>query len=159
MVSSDFLVKRIEDAHNKKQTVVFTNGCFDVLHKGHAHLLRQASNYGDMVVLGLNSDNSVKRLKGEGRPVNSLADRAEMLSYFPGVDWIVEFDEDTPEALIKILNPDVIMKGGDYKVEDVVGADYVTARGGQVVIVPFVDGYSTSQMITSIINKSWHSSS
>ncbi len=159
LVSSDFLVKRIEDAHNKKQTVVFTNGCFDVLHKGHAHLLRQASNYGDMVVLGLNSDNSVKRLKGEGRPVNSLADRAEMLSYFPGVDWIVEFDEDTPEALIKTLNPDVIMKGGDYKVEDVVGADYVTARGGKVVIVPFVDGYSTSQMITSIINKSWHSGS
>lgn len=153
LVSSDFLVKRIEDAHAKKQTVVFTNGCFDVLHKGHAHLLREASTFGDMVVVALNSDDSVRRLKGDDRPINSLQDRAEMLSYFSSVDWVVSFDDNTPEALIKSLNPDVLVKGGDYQPEAIVGADYIQRRGGEVKIIPFVEGYSTSSIISSIINK------
>jgi D-beta-D-heptose 7-phosphate kinase/D-beta-D-heptose 1-phosphate adenosyltransferase len=153
LVSSDFLARRIEDAHTKKQTVVFTNGCFDVLHKGHAHLLREASTFGDIVVVALNSDNSVKQLKGDDRPINNLQDRAEMLSYFSSVDWVVSFDDSTPEALIKKLNPDVLVKGGDYQPDDIVGADYVQKRGGEVKIVPFVDGYSTSKIISSIINK------
>ena len=154
LVSSDFLVKRIEDAHAKKQSVVFTNGCFDVLHKGHAHLLREAASYGDLVILALNSDESVRRLKGKDRPINSLQDRAEMLSYFPAVDWIVSFDEDTPAALIEKLNPDVLVKGGDYTVEQIAGADYVLKQGGQVKIIPIVDGYSTSNIISSIMDKS-----
>lgn len=154
LVSRDFLVKRIEDAHVKKQTVVFTNGCFDVLHKGHAHLLREAASFGTMLVLALNSDESVKRLKGDDRPINTLHDRAEMLSYFPSVDWIVGFDEDTPEELIKMLNPDVLVKGGDYTPEQVVGADHVIQQGGAVKIIPFVDGYSTSNIISSIVDKS-----
>ena len=153
LVSSDFLARRIEDAHTKKQTVVFTNGCFDVLHKGHAHLLREASTFGDMVVVALNSDESVRRLKGDDRPINNLQDRAEMLSYFSSVDWVVSFDDDTPEAVIKKLNPDVLVKGGDYQPDAIVGADYVQKRGGEVKIVPFVDGYSTSNIISSIINK------
>jgi D-beta-D-heptose 7-phosphate kinase/D-beta-D-heptose 1-phosphate adenosyltransferase len=153
LVSSDFLAKRIEDAHAKKQTVVFTNGCFDVLHKGHAHLLREASTFGDIVVVALNSDASVRRLKGDDRPINDLQDRAEMLSYFSSVDWVVSFDDDTPEALINKLNPDVLVKGGDYQPDDIVGADYVLKRGGEVKIIPFVDGYSTSNIISSIINK------
>lgn len=153
LVSSDFLAKRIEDAHAKKQTVVFTNGCFDVLHKGHAHLLREASTYGDMVVVALNSDDSVRRLKGNDRPINSLQDRAEMLSYFSSVDWVVSFDDDTPEALIKKLNPNVLVKGGDYQPDAIVGADYVQKKGGEVKIIPFVDGYSTSNLISSIINR------
>jgi D-beta-D-heptose 7-phosphate kinase / D-beta-D-heptose 1-phosphate adenosyltransferase len=153
LVNSDFLAKRIEDAHAKKQAVVFTNGCFDVLHKGHAHLLREASTFGDMVVVALNSDASVRRLKGDDRPINSLQDRAEMLSYFSSVDWVVSFDEDTPEKLIKKLNPDVLVKGGDYQSDEVVGADYVQKRGGEVKIISFVDGYSTSNIISSIINK------
>ncbi len=154
LVSSDFLAKRIEDAHVKKQTVVFTNGCFDVLHKGHAHLLREASSFGDIVVLALNSDDSVRRLKGNDRPINTLQDRAEMLSYFSSVDWIVSFDEDTPESLIKLLNPDVLVKGGDYTPEQIVGAEHVIQQGGQVKIIPFVDGYSTSNIISSIVDKS-----
>ena len=153
LVSSEFLAKRIEDAHAKKQTVVFTNGCFDVLHKGHAHLLREAATYGDMVVLALNSDDSVRRLKGSDRPINTLQDRAEMLSYLPSIDWIVSFDEDTPEALIKQLNPDVLVKGGDYTPDKVIGADHVMGKGGQVKIIPFVDGYSTSNIISSILDK------
>ena len=153
LVSSDFLAKRIEDAHAKKQTVVFTNGCFDVLHKGHAHLLREASTYGDMVVVALNSDDSVRRLKGSDRPINNLQDRAEMLSYFSSVDWVVSFDEDTPEMLIKKLMPNVLVKGGDYQPDAVVGAEYVRKHGGEVKIIPFVDGYSTSNIISSIINK------
>lgn len=153
LVSTDFLVKRINDAHTKKQTVVFTNGCFDVLHKGHAHLLREASSFGDMLVLALNSDQSVQRLKGEGRPINNLQDRAEMLSYFSNVDWIVSFDDDTPEELIKMLGPDVLVKGGDYRPDQVVGANYVKQKGGEVKIIPFVDGYSTSNIISSILDK------
>lgn len=154
LVSRDFLAKRILDAHAKKQTVVFTNGCFDVLHKGHAHLLREASALGDMVVLALNSDQSVQRLKGEGRPINNLQDRAEMLSYFASVDWIVGFDEDTPEELIKLLSPDVLVKGGDYTPDQVVGGEFVKQNGGEIVIIPFVDGYSTSNIISSIVDKS-----
>ena len=153
LVSADFLAKRIQDAHEKKQVVVFTNGCFDVLHKGHAHLLREASTFGDMVVVALNSDDSVRRLKGDERPINHLQDRAEMLSYFSSVDWVVSFDEDTPEALIQHLNPDVLVKGGDYQADEIVGSKYVLGRGGEVKIIPFVDGYSTSNIISSIINK------
>lgn len=153
LVSADFLAKRIQDAHEKKQVVVFTNGCFDVLHKGHAHLLREASTFGDMVVVALNSDNSVRRLKGDDRPINHLQDRAEMLSYFSSVDWVVSFDEDTPEAIIQHLNPDVLVKGGDYQADEIVGSKYVLERGGEVKIIPFVDGYSTSNIISSIINK------
>ena len=153
LVSSDFLAKRIEDAHAKKQVVVFTNGCFDVLHKGHAHLLREASTFGDLVVVALNSDDSVKRLKGNDRPINNLQDRAEMLSYFQSVDWIVSFDEDTPAELIKKLNPDMLVKGGDYAPSEIVGADHVIQRGGEVKIIPFVDGYSTSNIISSIVDK------
>jgi len=153
LVSREFLAKRISDAHAKKQTVVFTNGCFDVLHKGHAYLLREAASLGDVLVLALNTDQSVQRLKGEGRPINSLQDRAEMLSYFSNVDWIVSFDEDTPEALIELLGPDVLVKGGDYSEDQVVGADYVKRHGGEVKIIPFVDGYSTSNIISSILDK------
>ncbi|MDW3095576.1 MAG: bifunctional D-glycero-beta-D-manno-heptose-7-phosphate kinase/D-glycero-beta-D-manno-heptose 1-phosphate adenylyltransferase HldE [Gammaproteobacteria bacterium] len=153
LVSAEFLAKRIEDAHAKNQVVVFTNGCFDVLHKGHAHLLREASTFGDMVVVALNSDNSVRRLKGDERPINHLQDRAEMLSYFSSVDWVVSFEEETPEALIQHLNPDVLVKGGDYQADEIVGSKYVCDRGGEVKIIPFVEGYSTSNIISSIINK------
>lgn len=153
LVSADLLAKRIEDAHAKNQLVVFTNGCFDVLHKGHAHLLREAATFGDLVVVALNSDDSVRRLKGAERPINNLQDRAEMLSYFSSVDWVVSFNEDTPEALIKRLNPDVLVKGGDYSPNDIVGAHYIKQRGGDIKIIPFVEGYSTSRIISSILDK------
>ena len=153
LVSTDLLTKKIEDAHVKNKVVVFTNGCFDVLHKGHAHLLREAATLGDIVIVALNSDDSVRRLKGENRPINTLQDRAEMLSYFSSVDWIVSFEEDTPEDLISRLNPDILVKGGDYSPDEIVGASHVKQRGGEVRIIPFMDGYSTSNIISSIADK------
>lgn len=134
---------------NKEKTIVFTNGCFDILHVGHKRYLEQASALGDVFVIGVNSDASVKRLKGPSRPVNSEQDRMEILSALGFVDYVVLFDEDTPYELIKKIQPDILVKGGDYTVDKVVGRDIVEARGGRVELIPFVDGKST----TSIINK------
>ncbi|MBQ6920029.1 MAG: D-glycero-beta-D-manno-heptose 1-phosphate adenylyltransferase, partial [Synergistaceae bacterium] len=131
------------------QIVVFTNGCFDILHSGHVKYLREAAKLGEVLVVGLNSDSSVKRLKGETRPINSQEDRAEVLCALGFVDYVVIFEEDTPLELIKIIQPDVLVKGGDYKRENVVGADFVESRGGELFLIPFVEGKST----TSIINK------
>ncbi len=136
-------------ADNKDKKIVFTNGCFDILHVGHKRYLEQASSLGDVFVIGVNSDASVKRLKGPSRPVNPEQDRMEILSALGFVDYVVLFDEDTPYELIKIIQPDVLVKGGDYTVDKVVGRDIVEARGGRVELIPFVDGKST----TSIINK------
>ena len=133
----------------KGQKVVFTNGCFDILHPGHIQLLLQAAELGDKLVLGLNTDASVKRLKGEGRPVNDDQSRALIMAAQLYVDAVTLFDEDTPLELIQTIHPDVIVKGGDYTPETVVGNDYVTSYGGKVVIVPTVEGFST----TSIINR------
>lgn len=133
----------------KGQKVVFTNGCFDILHPGHIQLLLQAAEMGDKLVLGLNTDASVKRLKGEGRPVNDEQARALIMAAQLYVDAVTLFDEDTPLELIQTIHPDVIVKGGDYTPETVVGNDFVTSYGGQVVIVPTVEGFST----TSIINR------
>jgi D-beta-D-heptose 7-phosphate kinase/D-beta-D-heptose 1-phosphate adenosyltransferase len=133
----------------KGQKVVFTNGCFDILHPGHIQLLLQAAELGDKLVLGLNTDASVKRLKGEDRPVNDEQTRALIMAAQLYVDAVTLFDEDTPLELIQAIHPDVIVKGGDYTPETVVGNDFVTSYGGQVVIVPTVEGFST----TSIINR------
>jgi D-beta-D-heptose 7-phosphate kinase/D-beta-D-heptose 1-phosphate adenosyltransferase len=129
--------------------VVFTNGVFDLLHPGHIEVLDMARREGAALVVGLNSDDSVKRLKGPARPVRNTAERAVVLAGLEAVDAVVVFDEDTPFALVQRLQPDVIVKGGDYTPENIVGADVVTARGGRVVVVPLVAGQST----TSIIEK------
>ncbi|WP_306518272.1 D-glycero-beta-D-manno-heptose 1-phosphate adenylyltransferase [Gemmatimonas sp.] len=129
--------------------VVFTNGVFDLLHPGHIEVLDMARREGAALVVGLNSDDSVKRLKGPSRPVRNTAERAVVLAGLEAVDAVVVFDEDTPFALVQRLQPDVIVKGGDYTPETIVGADVVTARGGRVVVVPLVAGQST----TSIIEK------
>lgn len=131
------------------KTIVFTNGCFDLLHAGHIQSLTQAANEGDYLVVGLNSDNSVKKLKGENRPVNNEESRALVLAALSMVDAVVVFTEDTPLQLIKKIMPDVLVKGGDYKLEEIVGAKEVIANGGRVVINPILPGFST----TSIINK------
>ena len=129
--------------------VVFTNGVFDLLHPGHIEVLDMARREGAALVVGLNSDDSVKRLKGPSQPVRNTAERAVVLAGLEAVDAVVVFDEDTPFALVQRLQPDVIVKGGDYSPETIVGADVVTARGGRVVVVPLVAGQST----TSIIEK------
>lgn len=136
----------------KDMKVVFTNGCFDILHRGHIEYLSKAADMGDVLVVGLNTDASVRRLKGEGRPVNNEESRALVLASLSFVDAVVLFDEDTPYELIKAIHPDVLVKGADYKVEDIVGYDIVTSYGGIVETVPLVEGCSTTKLIT-MLNK------
>lgn len=132
------------------ERIVFTNGCFDILHTGHLSYLREAKKQGDVLVIGLNSDHSVKRLKGEGRPVNRLEDREMMLSAFSFVDYVIPFEEDTPIGLIDAIMPDVLVKGGDYIPENIVGAETVIRNGGEVKVLPFIEGHSTSGIIKKI---------
>ncbi|WP_049945711.1 D-glycero-beta-D-manno-heptose 1-phosphate adenylyltransferase [Butyrivibrio sp. LC3010] len=147
-----FQVNQIQELKEciKNGKVVFTNGCFDILHVGHIRYLEKASELGDYLIVGLNSDSSIKRLKGKDRPINPQQDRAEMLSALGFVDYIIFFDDDTPYNLIDELCPDILVKGGDYRIEDIVGADLVEERGGEVVIIPFVEGYSTTNLIEKI---------
>ena len=135
-------------AHGKK--IVFTNGCFDILHVGHITYLREAAQLGDLLIVGLNSDASIKRLKGAERPINCQADRAEMLAALECVDYVVIFDDDTPLELIKTVKPDILVKGGDYAVENIVGSDFVSELGGRVVTIPLVEGKSTTKLINCI---------
>jgi rfaE bifunctional protein nucleotidyltransferase chain/domain len=130
--------------------IVFTNGCFDILHVGHIAYLNEAKKYGDLLVLGLNSDASVKRLKGENRPVNPESDRSFMLENLKAVDLVEIFEEDTPLELIKALSPDVLVKGGDWKPDQIVGSDLVLANGGEVRSLLFKDGYSTTNLIKDL---------
>lgn len=127
--------------------LVFTNGCFDILHRGHIEYLFAARALGDALVVGVNTDASVKRLKGEGRPLNRELDRAFVLAGLACVDAVTLFDEDTPARLIAELVPDVLVKGGDYRPEEVVGRDAVEAAGGRLVMIPFVHGHSTSSIL------------
>ena len=134
----------------KEDKIVFTNGCFDILHKGHIEYLAKAANLGDVLIVGLNSDESVRRLKGENRPVLNEESRAMALAAIGFVDNVVIFDEDTPYELIKKIQPDVLVKGADYNEDDIVGADIVKAKGGEIKTIEFVDGYSTSKIIDKI---------
>ena len=127
--------------------VAFTNGCFDILHRGHVEYLAQAADMADVLVVGLNTDASVRRLKGEGRPVNDQEARALVLASLSFVDAVVMFDDDTPLELIKAIRPDVLVKGADYKVEEIVGYDVVTSYGGVVKTVPLVKGFSTTEIL------------
>jgi D-beta-D-heptose 7-phosphate kinase/D-beta-D-heptose 1-phosphate adenosyltransferase len=129
--------------------VVFTNGVFDILHAGHVNYLENARSFGDVLIVGINSDESVRRIKGEARPINSLTDRMTVLAALRVVDHVISFDEDTPIVLIESLVPDVLVKGGDYTRDTIVGAEIVERHGGRVEVVPLVRGRST----TSIINR------
>lgn len=132
--------------------IVFTNGCFDLLHPGHIDYLQRARALGDALVIGLNSDASVGGLKGPQRPINPLPDRATMLGALACVDLIVPFDESTPINVISRLLPDVLVKGGDYKPDDIVGAREVREAGGEVIVMPFIPGYSSSALIRRIVD-------
>lgn len=134
---------------NKSKKVVFTNGCFDIIHSGHITLLKEAAELGDVLIVGLNSDDSIKRLKGDNRPINNLKSRINVLSAISYVDYIIVFNDDTPIDIIKRLKPDYLVKGGDYRIDNIIGADYVKSYGGKVCIIPFQDNIST----TTIINK------
>lgn len=139
----------IQTVNAAGQKVVFTNGCFDILHLGHVTYLAKAAQLGDKLVVGLNTDASVKRLKGESRPLQDETNRAHVLASLLFVDKVVLFGEDTPKELISLLVPNILVKGADYAIENIVGADVVLAHGGEVKTIDLVDGYST----TNVINK------
>lgn len=134
----------------KGKKVVFTNGCFDLIHAGHAAYLESAKALGDILVVAVNSDRSVKRLKGQGRPVVGLNDRLKIVASLEPVDFVTSFEEDDPLAIVKELNPDVIVKGGDWKEDEIIGGSYVEKTGGKVMTIPFLEGYSTTAIIKKI---------
>lgn len=145
------LQKRLQPCRESGNKIVFTNGCFDILHPGHVDLLERARAEGDFLVLGLNSDASVRRLgKGPERPVNTFAARAFVLVHLASVDLVVEFDEDTPLELVRAVGPDVLVKGGDWVPEKIVGADLVKSAGGRVLSLPLLPGFSTTGLIGRI---------
>jgi len=135
----------------KGKKIVFSNGCFDILHQGHVDYLSKAADLGDVLIIGVNTDASVHRLKGETRPINDEYSRALLLASLRFVGAVVLFDEDTPYELIKKIQPDILVKGNDYKPETIVGYDIVTAKGGSVVTIPLVEGYSTSAIERKIM--------
>ncbi|MEM7627470.1 MAG: D-glycero-beta-D-manno-heptose 1-phosphate adenylyltransferase [Planctomycetota bacterium] len=141
------LVRELAAHRRQGKTIVFTNGCFDILHAGHIAYLRAAAKSGDLLVVGLNSDDSIRRLKGDGRPINHLADRLLVLSELESVDYLVEFDDDTPLKLIEAIRPDVLVKGADYLLDEVVGREAVEAHGGRVELIDLVEGRSTTNIL------------
>ena len=152
IVSQDQALKELKAWREKNKKIVFTNGCFDIIHPGHIDYLSQARDLGDILVLGLNTDQSVRRLnKGSNRPINDERTRAYVLAGLASVDLIVFFDEETPYNLIKLLQPNVLVKGKDYEVEKIIGFDILKENGGEVITIPFLEGYSTSSLIKKII--------
>lgn len=135
------------------KTVVFTNGCFDILHAGHVRYLTAAKALGDILIVGLNSDDSVRRLKGEGRPINPAEDRAEVLAGLKAVDHVIVFEEATAEDLVRQLTPDIYVKGGDYSLETLPEAKIVASYGGRTILIPMVEGRSTSNVILRLQNE------
>lgn len=145
---------RIRNALRKQaKEVVFTNGCFDILHRGHIECLRKAKSFGDVLIVGLNSDSSVRKIKGEKRPILPQGDRAEILASLEMVDYVVIFREETPQKLITSLVPDVLAKGGDYKKEEIVGRDIVESSGGRVIRIRQIPGRSTKGVIGKIAKR------
>lgn len=143
------IVLLIKELKKQGKKIVFTNGCFDIIHSGHIKLLKKCRELGDVVVVGINSDESVRRLKGNQRPINKLKDRIYVISSIRYVDYVIPFSQDTPYELIKSIKPDILVKGGDYKKKDVVGREFA----GKVVIVNLLKGRSTTNIIEKILNK------
>ena len=147
------LIQAIHDAHAHGETVVMTNGCFDILHPGHVYYLEEAKKLGDHLIVAVNTDKSVRKLKGDSRPINPVQSRMQVLAGLASVDWVVSFNEDTPQKLIKKLLPDVLVKGGDWRVNQIVGHDSVLKNGGKVYSLSFVDNHSTSKIVEKIKQK------
>ncbi|MGL5681631.1 MAG: D-glycero-beta-D-manno-heptose 1-phosphate adenylyltransferase [Marinifilaceae bacterium] len=150
ILDSNDLATKLKVWRYRDEKIVFTNGCFDILHRGHVEYLAQAAALGGRLIVALNTDASIKRLKGEERPINNAEARALLMAALEFVDMVIFFDEDTPYEVISAIVPDILVKGSDYAVEDIVGYDIVTQNGGKVCTIDFVEGYST----TSIIEKS-----
>ena len=150
VVSEEQLLMVIEDAHAHGEKIVFTNGCFDIIHAGHVGYLEEAGSLGDRLIVAVNTDESVARLKGPGRPINPVERRMRVLAGLGAVDWVVPFAQDTPEELLQKVRPDVLVKGGDYKVSDIVGAELVSSYGGEVKVLSFIDELSTTAIVEKI---------
>ncbi len=151
--SLDELVAIAAQARRDGKSVVFTNGCFDILHRGHVHVLRQAKSLGDLLIVALNSDLSVKAIKGPRRPILPEIDRVELIGAMEMVDYVVLFDEPDPYNLIAAIKPHVLAKGGDWSAEKVIGADVVEQAGGRVELIPYLEGFSSSAIIERILNE------
>ena len=149
IIENSDLDNQIKQLKERQKKIVFTNGCFDLLHKGHIDLLNKASSYGDILIVGLNSDNSVKTLKGQDRPIENEIIRSKKLLEISNVDFVIIFNNETPKHLINKIMPDVLVKGGDYNINDIVGSNEVISSGGKVKIVPLTEGFSTTSIIKS----------
>ncbi len=150
IIDREALKTLVSKIKGEQKSIIFSNGCFDLVHRGHVEYLAEASNLADVFILGLNTDNSVRRLKGSQRPLQDEYARAILMSGFSFIDYVVLFDEDTPYELISEIIPDILVKGNDYKAEEVVGYDIVTQNGGAVKTIPLVEGYSTSNIVEKI---------
>jgi rfaE bifunctional protein nucleotidyltransferase chain/domain len=148
--SLDELRSIIAKAREAGKKIVFTNGCFDLLHRGHVHVLRESKALGDILIVGLNTDRSAKAIKGSARPVRSEQDRLELIAAMEMVDYVTLFDEADPYRLIEALRPDVLAKGGDWSADEIIGSDIVQNAGGKVAVIPYLNGFSTTEIIAKI---------
>jgi len=144
------LKKQLESWKDTDKKIVFTNGCFDILHLGHLDLLQEAADLGDVLIVGLNSDTSIKKIKGDNRPINNQKTRTELLASLFYVEFVVTFEDETPIKLVETIIPQIMVKGGDYKKSEIIGADFVEENGGKVVIFPIKKDYSTTNIIDKI---------
>ena len=147
VVDNNSISEIVSNVRDRKKSIVFTNGCFDLLHKGHLHLLNAATKQGDFLIVAINSDNSILKIKGKGRPIQSETERVEALLKLGVLDLVTIFNHDTPFDLIKLISPDILVKGGDYDRKKIVGGDFVKSKGGRVVIVPILQGFSTTSIV------------
>lgn len=152
ILTTEALLRKAQELKRDGRRIVFTNGCFDLLHPGHVAYLRKARQLGDVLIVGLNSDRSVREIKGEPRPILSQEERCEILSGLESVSFVTVFDDSTPQRLIQAILPDVLVKGGDWEMNEVVGREEVEAAGGKVVLIPYEKGQSTSGIIKRILD-------
>jgi D-beta-D-heptose 7-phosphate kinase/D-beta-D-heptose 1-phosphate adenosyltransferase len=153
VVSEEQLLIAIEDARASGERIVFTNGCFDIIHAGHVGYLEEARRQGDRLIVAVNTDASITRIKGEGRPINPIDRRMAVLAGLESVDWVLFFDDDTPERLLRNVKPDVLVKGGDYREDQIVGADIVREHGGKVKVLRYVESCSTTAIVNKILQQ------
>lgn len=150
IIKADNLILEVNRLRKQNIKIIFTNGCFDIIHLGHLEILTKSKDLGGKLIVAINSDESVKKLKGEKRPINDFQTRSQILASFSFIDYVIEFTDDTPKKLIQKIKPDFLVKGGDYKKDDIVGNDIVSSNGGETIIIPLVDGFSSTNTINRI---------
>ena len=152
ILNTKHLLEKLDSWKKEHKKIVFTNGCFDLIHLGHIEVLARSADLGDILIIGVNTDSSIKKIKGNNRPIIEESSRAKQLAALEFVDAVVLFNEETPFELINLIQPDVITKGGDYKTEDVIGNQTINEKGGEIIIIPLTQGYSTTTILNKIKN-------